>query len=246
MKTKAREIVDRLEAAATEDYSTNSYWKDVYDHAPEGAKAWFRHTFAFSAGMMGTGGEGIPDNEINAEMEARKIRCFREMDDESWDYVLRAMQGPSACGLASVRIVMQGMPEGTKLDWNLEHKPVKFADGIVRDIPFTTHAQHEDEDTIPKDENGKTDWSKYKGPRNVTGYVTYMAKALPPDFDGVSHNKIKNGEMRYAFTWKGRLALNRHMLELKKRWEQGVSPEQTAADYMAGKIPESTLIGKQA
>lgn len=246
MKTKAQEIVDQLEAAATEDYSKKSYWKDVYDHAPEGAKPWFRHTFAFSTGMMGTGGEGIPDNEITAEMEARKIRCFREMDDKSWDYVLRAMKGPCACGLASMRIVMQGMPEGTPLNWNLEHKPVKFADGTVRDIPFTMYTKDDDEDSIPKDENGDTNWDEYDGPHNVLGYENYVAKALPPDFEGVRHDKLGNGEMQYSFTWKGRLALNRHMLELKKRWEQGISPEQTAADYMAGRIPESTLIGKQS
>ena len=245
MKTKAQEIVDRLEAAATEDYTKKSYWKDVYDHAPEGAKPWFRHTFAFSMGMMGTGGEGIPDNEINAEMEARKIRCFREMDDESWDYVLRTMKGPSACGLASVRIVMQGMPEGTKLDWEIEHKPVEFADGVVRDIPFCTHENLEEEEP-ERDEDGEINWDEYDGLDNVIGYEDYIAKALPPDFEGVHHYKVANGEMEYTFTWKGRLALNRHMLELKKRWEQGVSPEQTAADYMAGKIPESTLIGKQA
>ena len=106
-----------LEEAAVASFCRNPGWKREYDAAPEGAKRYYRHTFAFSVGAMGYGGREELVKLLAEAFEDEKNDIFRTMDDESWDYVIRNAGGPAKCGLHDVRIHMQGK-EGVKMgDW---------------------------------------------------------------------------------------------------------------------------------
>lgn len=107
-----------LEEVAVASFCRNPGWKREYDAAPEGAKRYYRHTFAFSVGAIGCGGREELVKLLAEAFEDEKNDIYRTMDDESWDYVIRnAGSVATKCGLHAARIHMQGRPGAKYGDW---------------------------------------------------------------------------------------------------------------------------------
>ena len=107
-----------LEEAAVASFCRNPGWKREYDTAPEGAKRYYRHTFAFSVGAIGCGGREELVKLLAEAFEDEKNDIYRTMDDESWDYVIRnAGSVATKCGLHAARIHMQGRLGAKYGDW---------------------------------------------------------------------------------------------------------------------------------
>lgn len=106
-----------LEEAALARFCKNPYWRKEYEQAPEGAKRHYRHTFGFSVGVIGGGGDEQTLKLLAEAFEDEKNDIYRTMDDESWDYVIRNAAGVAKCGLHDVRIHMQGKKDVKVGDW---------------------------------------------------------------------------------------------------------------------------------
>lgn len=107
-----------LEEAALARFSKNPAWKKEYDGAPEGAKRYYRHSFGFSTGAIGSGGDEKTLKLLSEAFADERDDIYRTMDDESWDYVIRnAGSVATKCGLHAARIHMQGRPGAKYGDW---------------------------------------------------------------------------------------------------------------------------------
>lgn len=61
-------------------YFKNSYWKSLYDDAPDGAKKYYDLIFSQQDG----GNDKENDDEFKKRMEA----SYRNMTDADWDYLI--------------------------------------------------------------------------------------------------------------------------------------------------------------
>lgn len=114
-KIKAK--LAELEEAALAHFCENPAWRREYERAPEGAKRYYRHTFGFSVGAIGSGCDGQTLKLLADAFEDEKNDIYRTMDDESWDYVIRNAGGPAKIGLHQCRIHMQGKKNVKVGDW---------------------------------------------------------------------------------------------------------------------------------
>lgn len=78
--------------------SITGYWKDVYDNAPEGAKEYYRVTFAISKGVL----EDMDSEKIPEALESELYDIYHKMDDDCWKYILSKTSGPSKLGLGRI------------------------------------------------------------------------------------------------------------------------------------------------
>ena len=106
-----------LEEAALAHFCENPAWRREYERAPEGAKRYYRHTFGFSVGAIGSGCDEQTLKLLADAFEDEKNDIYLTMDDESWDYVIRNAGGPAKIGLHQCRIHMQGKKEVKVGDW---------------------------------------------------------------------------------------------------------------------------------
>ena len=107
-----------LEEASLAHFCENPGWRKEYERAPEGAKRYYRHTFGFSVGVMGSGGSEEALKLFVDAFADERDDIYRTMDDESWDYVIRnAGSVVTKCGLHAARVHMQGRPGAKYGDW---------------------------------------------------------------------------------------------------------------------------------